>query len=367
MVIPAITEESLRSFPKVLLHDHLDGGLRPETIIEIADRTNYLHLPSYEAKELEAWMLATADQGKLELYLEAFTHTIAVMQNKESLFRVAEECVHDLNDDGVMYAEVRFAPELFEEKGLTLNEVITAVLQGFESGMCDGEIIVKGILCAMRSSDRSTEIAEAAISFMDKGIVGFDIAGPEIDFPPRLHRQAFDVAHRNSLPITVHAGEAAGPGYIEEALTICHASRIGHGTSVREKISNNDEVTVTDGVATELVDRGIALEVCPTSNIHTGIVNSIQSHPVNTFLDAGLTVTINTDNRLMSSTSLTNEFLQCSNAFNWTWEEITSITLNAVENAFLTQVERDKLVKRLDSWKKDNGMSNERSKWTKSS
>ena len=152
MVIPAITEESLRSFPKVLLHDHLDGGLRPETIIEIAQHTNYLHLPSYEAKELEAWMLATADQGKLELYLEAFTHTIAVMQNEESLFRIAEECVHDLNNDGVMYAEVRFAPELFEEKGLTLDEVITAVLRGFESGMCDGEIIVKGILCAMRSS-----------------------------------------------------------------------------------------------------------------------------------------------------------------------------------------------------------------------
>ena len=362
MEIPAITKESLRSFPKVLLHDHLDGGLRPETIIEIAHYTNYLSLPSYETTELEAWMLATANQGKLELYLEAFTHTIAVMQNEETLFRIAEECVHDLNDDGVIYAEVRFAPELFEEKGLMLDEIINAVLQGFESGMRDREIIVKGILCAMRSSDRSTEIAETAISFMDKGIVGFDIAGPEIDFPPKLHRQAFDIAHNNSLPITIHAGEAAGPDYIEEALTICHASRIGHGTSVREKISDNNEAIVTKGIASELVDRGIALEVCPTSNIHTGIVNSIHNHPVNTFLDAGLTVTINTDNRLMSSTSLTNEFLHCSNAFNWTWEEITSVTLNAVENAFLTQAEKDKLVSRLDSWKRDNGMSNEGNK-----
>ena len=362
MGIPDITEESLRSFPKVLLHDHLDGGLRPETIIEIANHTNYLSLPSYEAKELEAWMLLTADQGKLELYLEAFTHTIAVMQSEETLFRVAEECVHDLHDDGIMYAEVRFAPELFQEKGLTLDEVINAVLLGFESGMNDKEIIVKGILCAMRSSDRSMEIAETAMPFMGKGIVGFDIAGPEIDFPPRLHREAFDVAHRNELPITIHAGEAAGPDYIEEALTICHASRIGHGTSVREVITDNDETVLTDGIATELVDRGIALEVCPTSNIHTGIVDSIQSHPVNLFLDAGLTVTINTDNRLMSSTSLTNEFLQCSNAFEWSWEEITSVTLNAVENAFLTQSERDKLVMRLDSWKRANGMSKEGSK-----
>ena len=362
MGIPDITEESLRSFPKVLLHDHLDGGLRPETIIEIAHNTNYLSLPSIEAKELEAWMLSTADQGKLELYLEAFTHTIAVMQSEETLFRVAEECVHDLNDDGIMYAEVRFAPELFGEKGLTLDEIITAVLQGFESGMRDREIIVKGILCAMRSSDRSTEIAEAAISFMDKGVVGFDIAGPEIDFPPRIHRQAFDIAHRNNLPITIHAGEAAGPEYIEEALTICHASRIGHGTSAREKILDNGQAITSYGIATELVERGIALEVCPTSNIHTGIADSLHSHPVNTFLDAGLTVTINTDNRLMSSTSLTNELFQCCNAFDWTWEEITSVTLNAVENAFLNQGERDKLAKRLNSWKRANGLLTEGSK-----
>ena len=353
---PEITEKSLRDYPKVLLHDHLDGGLRPETIISIANNIDYGALPSYDPKALGKWMLETADQGKLELYLEAFTHTIAVMQTEESLFQVAEECVIDLDDDGIIYAEIRFAPELFQRNGLSLDEVVKVILQGFESGMEGKEVKVKGILCAMRSNTRSVEIAEVACNFAGKGIVGFDIAGPEIGYPPLLHSEAFNLAHRNNIPITIHAGEAAGPEFIGEAINMCHASRVGHGISAIEDISDDGGEIVLGKIASELVHRNIPLEICPTSNIHTGIVDLMEDHPVNEFLNAGIQVTINTDNRLMSSTCLTNEFLRCQDSFGWGWEGIGSVTETAITHAFLPQDEKDKLMIRLESWQKSNGI-----------
>ena len=357
VAVPEITEKSLRSFPKILLHDHLDGGLRPETIISIAKDINYKSLPSYDAKELAKWMLATANQGKLELYLDAFTHTIAVMQTEESLFQVAEECVIDLANDGIVYAEVRFAPELFQQKGLKLEEVVQAVLQGFQSGMKGRSIKVNGILCAMRSDIRSEEIAEVTAAFINLGIVGFDIAGPEIGFPPLMHSNAFDFARKNDIPITIHAGEAAGPEFIEEAFSACHASRIGHGISIRQDITFNNGEASFGKIASELIQRSVPLEICPTSNVHTGIVKSIKNHPVHDFLNNGLSVTINTDNRLMSSTNLTSEFLQCRESFGWSWKEICDVTDTAITHAFLPQHEKDKLKIRVESWEKDNGIS----------
>ncbi len=362
MVVLDITEDSLRNYPKVLLHDHLDGGLRSETIIDMAGEINYQFLPSYDPKELESWMLATADQGKLELYLEAFTHTIAVMQTEDFLFRIAEECVIDLEADGVMYAEVRFAPELFQQNGLSLTQVVSSVLRGFESGSDGKEITVKAILCAMRSTTRSLEIAEVAATFAGQGVVGFDIAGPEINFPPRLHKEAFNLAHEHNVAITIHAGEAAGAEYIEEALQIGHASRIGHGISIRDDIFVEKSKLTLGSIASLLVRNNISLEICPTSNIHTGIVEVMEDHPVNTLLEAGFQVTVNTDNRLMSSTSLTNEFLQCRNAFDWGWKEISEITSNAISHSFLPPSEKDKLSMRLKSWEDTNGISYQRMK-----
>ena len=354
MAAPHITEKSLRSYPKVLLHDHLDGGLRSETIISLAREINYRSLPSYDERDLENWMLATADQGKLELYLEAFAHTIAVMQTEESLFRVAEECVEDLAEDGIVYAEVRFAPELFQQNGLSLNQVVSSVLQGFESGSDGKKILVKGILCAMRSNTRSVEVVEVAAAFADHGIVGFDIAGPEVDFPPRLHKEAFNLAHKNNIAITIHAGEAAGPEYIEEALRTCHAARIGHGISIQDDISRKDSRMELGEIASLLVKNNIPLEICPTSNIHTGIIDVMNDHPLNTLINAGFLVTINTDNRLMSSTCLTNELLQCSDAFAWDWEDIGNVTKNAIYHSFLPQSDKDKLLMKLKAWEEAN-------------
>jgi len=350
MTLLEISQDSVKQCPKILLHDHLDGGLRPETIISLAQESGYTQLPSSNAGELSRWMLNTAKQGNLELYLEAFAHTVGVMQTRESLNRVAKECVEDLDDDGVIYAEVRFAPELFQETGLSLSAVVSSVLDGFKSGMEGREIVAKAILCAMRSNTRSMEIVEIASDFLGKGVVGFDIAGPEIGHPPNLHLEAFTFAQNNGVPITIHAGEAAGPDYIEEALDPCGADRIGHGVSIAKEVNEEGNYFRKGSTASAIVENMIPLEICPTSNLHTGVVNSLSEHPVDMLLRAGFQVTVNTDNRLMSCTSMTNELWECHKAFGWGWEEISAVADTGIRNAFIPQAEKDPVMERLRSW-----------------
>ncbi len=350
MTVLEITRKSLAQCPKVLLHDHLDGGLRPETIIALAEEMGYEDLPSKNKAELSEWMLNTAKQGNLELYLEAFTHTIAVMQTRESLHRVATECVEDLYNDGVIYAEIRFAPELFQERGLLLSEVISAVLEGLDSGMKGREIVVKAILCAMRSNTRSMEIVEIVSDFLEKGVVGFDIAGPEIDYPPHLHLEAFTYAQENRIPVTIHAGEAAGPEMIKEAVDVCSAGRIGHGVSVANEVTALESGFHLGPIASTVIEKGIPLEICPTSNLHTGVVDSFDEHPVDTLLRSGFQVSVNTDNRLMSATSMSNEFWECHNSFGWGWNEFKAITETSIHHAFLSPEEKNSIMKRIDSW-----------------
>ncbi len=358
MALLEINRESIQSCPKVVLHDHLDGGLRPETIIELAADNKYQHLPCQHPDDLSLWMLNTAKQGNLELYLEAFTHTVGVMQTAEALTRVAKECVEDLHDDGVIYAELRFAPELFQREGLTLHAIVKAVLDGFELGKVGRAIIPKAILCAMRSETRSLEIAELAADFLGEGVVGFDIAGAEIQFPPRLHLEAFKFAKAHNVPITIHAGEAAGPNLIEEAVDVCGANRIGHGVSIANEVTDGSHGFEMGSIAEFVVNQKIPLEICPTSNLHTGVVGAISDHPVDMLMRAGFQITINTDNRLMSSTSMSNEIWECHEAFGWTWNDIKNVTEVGVHHSFISQTEKDKLLQEIGSWYEENTLRN---------
>ena len=335
-----LTEANVRSAPKVLLHDHLDGGLRPRTVIELAAENGYPDLPTTDPDDLATWMVRGANRLDLELYLETFAHTVGVMQTPEALSRVAAECAEDLAADGVVYAEVRFAPELHVNAGLNLDEVVGAVLAGFEAGSRGRNIRIGTLVTAMRTAARSLEIAQLAVRHRDAGVVGFDIAGAEAGNPPTRHIDAFHFAQRENFHITIHAGEAYGPPSIWEAIQYCGTERLGHGIRIVDDIDTSGAETVLGRLAAYVRDRRIPLEVCPTSNVHTGAASSVATHPIGLLHDLRFRVTVNTDNRLMSATSMTHECAQLVDAFGYGWKELRWFTINAMKSAFIPFDER---------------------------
>jgi adenosine deaminase len=335
----ALTRDLIERAPKVLLHDHLDGGLRPATILELARDIGYTALPTSDPDELRRWFIANSPGSDLVRYLEGFAHTTAVMQTKDQLERVAAESALDLARDGVAYAEVRFAPELHTTRGLTLDEIVTAVLDGFTRGVeqarAEGRtIIVRAILSAMRHAQRSLEIAALAVDFRDRGVCGFDIAGPEDGFPPTDHLDAFHLIQRENFHMTIHAGEAFGLPSIWEAVQFCDAERIGHGVRIIDDVEEVGSNCELGRLASFIRDRRIPLEVCPTSNVHTGAVASIATHPIDLLARLRFRVTLNTDNRLMSGITLSSEFESCAQAFGWTLDDMEWLTLNAAKSSF---------------------------------
>jgi len=339
------TTDQIRAVPKVLLHDHLDGGLRPATVIELAEETGYRDLPAAEPAELAKILTAGAHRGHLNLYLDAFRHTVGVMQTPEALYRVAQECAEDLAADGIVYAEVRFAPELHTERGLTLDEVVAAVLDGFRAGSVKRPILVCALLTAMRTAARSLEIAELAVRHRDKGVVGFDIAGAEAGNRPSRHLDAFQYVARENFHITIHAGEGFGLPSIWEAVQWCGAERLGHGVRIIDDITVLPDGTAELGrLASFVRDRRIPLEMCPTSNVHTGAAPSIKQHPIGLLRRLSFRVTVNTDNRLMSGVTLSSEFAALCEAFGYGWSDIQWLTINAMKSAFAPFDERLELI-----------------------
>ncbi|WP_436763737.1 adenosine deaminase [Streptosporangium sp. V21-05] len=339
------TFEQIRLAPKVLLHDHLDGGLRPETIIDLARETGYDRLPATETESLRAWFRESADSGSLERYLETFDHTVGVMQTREALVRVAAECAEDLADDGVVYAEVRYAPEQHTSAGLSLEEVIEAVQEGFSTGSAGRGIRVGTLLTAMRHQARSMEIAELAVRYRDAGVAGFDIAGAEAGYPPTRHLDAFEYLQRENAHFTIHAGEAFGLPSIWQAIQWCGADRLGHGVRIIDDIAVQDDGEPKLGrLAAYVRDKRIPLEMCPTSNLQTGAAASIAEHPIGLLRRLNFRVTVNTDNRLMSGTSVSEEFAKLSEAFGYGWDDMLWFTVNAMKSAFLPFDERLSLI-----------------------
>ncbi|WP_104117904.1 adenosine deaminase [Arthrobacter sp. B1805] len=359
----------IRTLPKVSLHDHLDGGLRPATILELAAEIGH-ELPASDAESLGAWFRESADSGSLERYLETFDHTIAVMQTREGLVRVAREFVEDLAADGVVYGEVRWAPEQHTQKGLTLDEAVEAVQEGLESGaaaaIASGRVIQVGqLITAMRHADRGQEIAELAVRHRDSGAVGFDIAGAENGFLPSRFADAFTFLASHQFPVTIHAGEAAGLESIKDALVAGRALRLGHGVRIAEDIEieesadeeagDGEEVGIANLglIASWVRDRGIPLELCPSSNLQTGAVaafgTTIDAHPFDLLYQLGFKVTVNTDNRLMSGVTLTGEFELLVDTFGYDLADLLDLTLNAVDAAFLPLEDREALAAHIAS------------------
>ena len=339
------TVDQIRAMPKVLLHDHLDGGLRPQTVIDLADEAGYTGLPSRDPAELAQVLAAGANRGHLNLYLDAFRHTVGVMQTPDALRRVAREAAEDLADDGVVYAEVRFAPELHTERGLSLDRVTEAVTEGFRAGSRDGRIQVRALLTAMRTAARSLEIAELAVRHRDNGVVGFDIAGAEAGWPPSRHLDAFQFVHRANFHTTVHAGEGFGLPSIWEAVQYCGAERLGHGVRLIEDVTvDGDGDVVLGRLAAYIRDTRIPLELCPSSNVQTGAAESIETHPLRLLRQLRFRVTVNTDNRLMSQVSLTSEFALLVEQFGYGWADLEWLTINAMKSAFNPFGERIALI-----------------------
>jgi adenosine deaminase len=342
----AITHTDIVKAPKALLHDHLDGGLRPETVLELADAVGH-PLPAGDAEALGAWFVAAADSGSLERYLETFAHTVAVMQTAAGLHRVARECALDLAADGVVYAEVRYAPEQHLESGLSLDAVVDAVNAGFVDGCAEAAALGRPIrvgvlLTAMRHAARSQEIAELAVRYRDAGVVGFDIAGAEAGFPPTRHLDAFEYLQRENFHFTIHAGEAFGLPSIWQAIQWCGADRLGHGVRLVDDITGSPAAgdAMLGRLAAYVRDKRIPLELCPSSNVQTGAAPSIAEHPIGLLHDLRFRVTVNTDNRLMSGTSMSREMTLLSEAFGWGWSELQWLTINAMKSAFIPYDER---------------------------
>jgi adenosine deaminase len=343
---PRATADQVRRAPKVLLHDHLDGGLRPQTVLDLAVDAGH-ELPADTAAGLASWFADSADSGSLVRYLETFDHTVGVMQTAPALTRVARECVEDLAADGVVYAEVRYAPEQHVGSGLTLDEVVGAVQEGFEEGMAaaheDGQpgIQVRHLLTAMRHQARSREIAELSVAWRDRGVAGFDIAGAEAGYPPTRHLDAFEYLQRENSHFTIHAGEAFGLPSIWEAIQWCGADRLGHGVRIIDDITVSEDGTVELGrLAAYVRDMRIPLELCPHSNVQTGAAESIAEHPIGLLTRLRFRVTVNTDNRLMSGTSVSKELNSLVEAFGYGVRDLEWFAVNAMKSAFLPFDER---------------------------
>jgi len=339
------TDEQVSRLPKVLLHDHLDGGLRPETIIDIAQEIGYRNLPTHDTAALAKWFRESCDSGSLVRYLETFSHTIAVMQRPQDIVRVAHECALDLARDGVVYAEVRGAPELFMQGGLSMSQVIEATLAGYRSGEKAAKdegftIRVESLLCGMRQNKLSQEVAELAVKFREQGVVGFDIAGPEDGFPPSDQLETFEYLRQEDAHFTIHAGEAYGLPSIWEAIQLCGAERLGHGVRIIDDIDFSGPEPRLGKLASYIRDRRIPLELCPTSNLQTGAAKSYKEHPLGVLARLRFRVTLNTDNRLMSQTSMSHEMRESVKAFDWSFTDLQRVTINAMKSAFISYPER---------------------------
>ncbi len=336
--------ETIRRAPKVLLHDHLDGGLRPQTVLDLVPADH--PLPADDAESLREWFEDSANSGSLERYLETFDHTVAAMQTADNLHRVARECVEDLVADGVVYAEIRYAPEQHLEGGLALTDVVEAVRDGFAEGeeQARGEgrpIVVRQLLTAMRHQARSMEIAELMVAYRDQGVVGFDIAGAEAGYPPTRHLDAFEYLQRENAHFTIHAGEGFGLPSIWQAIQWCGADRLGHGVRIIDDVTARPDGTHQLGrLASYVRDKRIPLELCPSSNIQTGAAASIATHPIGVLTDLRFRVTVNTDNRLMSGTSMSREMSLLVDAFGYDMHDLRWFTINAMKSAFVPFDER---------------------------
>ena len=346
------TSDQIKRVPKALLHDHLDGGLRPETIIEIAQQIGYKKLPTDDPKKLADWFEESCNSHSLVRYLETFSHTIAVMQSKEAIIRVSRECAIDLARDGVVYAEVRGAPELFTEQGLSLDQVVEATLEGYKQGMAEAaregnKIRVESLLCGMRQNNRSQEAATAVVKYRDKGVVGFDIAGPEDGFPPTNQLETFEYLRKENAHFTIHAGEAYGLPSIWEAIQICGAERLGHGVRIIDDIDFSGDKPKLGPLASYVRDRRIPLELCPTSNLQTGAAKTYSEHPIGILAKLRFRVTLNTDNRLMSRTSMSNEMSECVKSFGWKFTDLQRVTVNALKSSFIPFEERLEIIEKV--------------------
>jgi adenosine deaminase len=334
-------QKLLRSLPKVLLHEHLDGVLRPQSVIDLARQEKYSDLPTRDPAALADWFHQGAHKGSLAKYLEGFAHTVAVMQSENALERVAYEQAEDLSKDGVIYFETRFAPVFHTRKGLTHQQVVSAVLKGLERGRKDFGVSSGLIICAMRNMDVSLEMAELAVDFRERGVVGFDLAGEEGGYPPKKHVDAFHYIQRENFNITIHAGEGYGKESIWQAIQYCGAHRIGHGTRLIDDIAISEGKAVKLGdLAQYVLDKRIPLEICLISNVHTGATPSLAEHPFKILYQEKFRVTLNTDNRLMSDTTMTKEFDAAANSFGLSLNDFEKITINAMKSAFLPYDQR---------------------------
>jgi adenosine deaminase len=348
----SIDLEALQAFPKVSLHDHLDGGLRPETIMELAAAVGYV-LPADTPDDLGRWFADSADSGSLERYLATFEHTLAVTQTAASLRQVASEYVADLASDGIIYGEARWAPEQHMRAGLTKAQAVEAVRDGLAEGVATCrkrgyEIEVRQLLTAMRQAEPTRDVAELVLRYRQDSVAGFDIAGPERGYPASRYLASFQLLRRYNAYYTIHAGEADSCRSIWEAVQVCGANRIGHGVSIVENIQSDGRGNeVLGDFAAYVLNAQIPLEMCPSSNVQTGAVSSISEHPMHRLDRLGFRVTVNADNRLMSATTLTREFALLAEAFDYSMEDIRRLGINAAKSVFAPYGVRKALVRRI--------------------
>ncbi|MEW5817847.1 MAG: adenosine deaminase [Spirochaetota bacterium] len=339
-----VTDEMIKKLPKVELHDHLDGGVRPATIIELAKRYK-IDLPAEDPEQLSKWFHRGADRKNLALYLEGFRITLSVMQTKESLERIAEETMEDLAADNVVYVEIRFAPALHQEQELNLEVIVESVLRGLESGKQKTGTEYGLILCAMRHQNNSLEIAELAVAYRDRGVVGFDIAGDEYGHPPKKHLEAFEYIRSRNFNITIHAGEAFGIESIWQSIQICGGHRIGHATRlVEDMVVHGTRIEKMGSLSHFIRDKRIPLEICLSSNIQTGAAKSMDEHPFPVYYRNNFRVALCTDNRLMSNTTLGKEMSYAVKHYNLTLRDLEKITINTMKSAFVHHDERIRVI-----------------------
>ena len=331
-----ISKELIQVLPKAELHCHLDGSLRIFTILDLARKQN-ISLPEDNEVGLGNILIVKDRVESLEEYLKLFKITLSVMQTPESLERCSYELIEDVSRENVRYIEIRYSPILHIEKGMTMEESVEAVQRGLIRGQKEFGVRSGIIICGIRdiSPEISLQLAEIAVQYKDKGVIGFDLAGAEENFPAKKHREAFYLIQNNNINATIHAGEAFGPSSIHQAIHYCSANRIGHGTKLHEDIDLMNYVK----------DHRIALEICLTSNIQVRSVDSIEVHPFKKYFDEDIRVTLNTDNRLISNTTLTDEYLLAVDTFNLTKQDLRTIIINGFKGAFLPHNERRELIK----------------------
>ncbi|MHC4263626.1 MAG: adenosine deaminase [Planctomycetota bacterium] len=344
---PILDLELIRRLPKVVLHEHLDGSVRPSTLLELAESLGYAELPEKDPERLGEWFFSGADRGSLPLYLEGFRHTVALMQTEAALERIAFEYLEDAAADGVVYSEVRFAPDLHTGEGLGLDSVMTAVLRGLHRGAKAFDVDFGLIVCALRNGteELSYKLAELAIAYRNEGCVGFDLAGEEAGHPAADHLRAFHLVQRKNFNITIHAGESFGPESIWQALQYCGAHRIGHGTRLVEDLAVHEGRVIKVGnLAQYVIDHRVPLEICLSSNVHTGATGSLAEHPFPLFSQLGMRLTLNTDNRLMSRTTMSQEYLVAVEQYGVDLDGLETLSINAMKSAFAHYADRRRII-----------------------